>query len=153
MDDHTPDKQALKRAARLLGMMAARTPLGDSYDVLEEFAEGWAYVISGAEQDDNSAPYTSLVKSPAGPAVGAEAILSSDQAAPAPTTAEQLRLQLAILADLRAAVESVIEWRVDDARAARMSWADIAEPLDITKQGAHKRYMVDRIRPNGAPKV
>lgn len=140
MDNHEPELTSyhVRRAARLLGMMAARA--GDSYDVLEEFAEGWAYVVSGAADEDTSAAHTTPVQSPAGPVAGGEAVFTAAQAAPAPTTTEQLRLQLAILASLQSSVATVIEWRVDDARTARMSWAEIAEPLEVSKQAAHQRY-------------
>lgn len=135
----------------MLGMMAAQA--GDSYDVLEEFAEGWAYVISGAADEDRKAAHSEPVKAPAELGASSEAVYTGPRAQPAPTTREQLRLQLAVLADLRSAVDTVLEWRVADARGARMSWAEIAEPLEISKAGAYKRYEADRIRVTGMPKA
>lgn len=153
MEQHThePTSDTVRAAARLLGRLAGRA--GDSYDVLESFAAGWAAQVAG--EDDSALGAAHTTRSQAGGAAGAiaEPNFTADQAKPAPVSREQLRLQLAVLADLRAAVESVIEWRVQDAREQRWSWAEVAEPLEITKQGAHKRYEVDRIRVTGAPKV
>lgn len=150
-NQNSPSIHSLRAAADLVGSMSAR--VGDSYDVLESFAAGWARQIAGTNGPAAGPAYTTPVKRPAGPEASGEAIITAAQGAAAPVSKEELRLQLAILASLRATIETVIEWRVQDARDQRWSWAEIAEPLDITKQGAHKRYDVDRIRVTGMPKV
>lgn len=135
----------------MLGSLAARG--GDSYDVLEGFSAGWAEQLATGELSDARAAYTGSSQTSSDGVASVGPNSSVDQDPPAPVSREQLRLQLAVLADLRAAVESVIEWRVQDAREQHWSWAEIAEPLEITKQGAHKRYDIDRVRVSGAPKV
>jgi hypothetical protein len=132
------DAHQLRAAARILGEMSART--GDHYDVVEEFSRGWAAGLLAADPDLSSAPYTT--RSQAGPAVEAsgEASHTADQATPAPDIDDLLRLQLVCLSSLAAAVDTITQWRVDDARERRWTWKRIAEPLEISEQGAHKRF-------------
>lgn len=51
-----------------------------------------------------------------------------------------LLAQITALDSLQSAAQTVIEWRVDDARACDTSWAKIGDALDTSKQGAQQRF-------------
>lgn len=148
MSDQSPElsKHQLLAAARLLGEMSAQ--VGDHYDVVEEFCAGWAAGLIRADPDLSSPVYTTPPQAGAELEACVEASSAADQAAPAPPTEDELRLQLVCLSSLAAAIETVTQWRVDDARARRWTWKRIAEPLEISEQGAHKRFRRLRIPPS-----
>lgn len=61
-----------------------------------------------------------------------------------------IHYELSALNSLQSAAEEVIQWRVEDARKAFMSWDKIAEALDITPQSARRKYGTaeDQIEPS-----
>lgn len=48
--------------------------------------------------------------------------------------------QIVILQQIHAASQTIVGWRVDDAKEAGNSWADIGKALGMTRQAAHKRF-------------
>jgi hypothetical protein len=52
----------------------------------------------------------------------------------------RLPLQLSALNELQSVANNVIEWRVDDARDAYLSWEKIGDALDISRQAAQQKY-------------
>jgi hypothetical protein len=48
--------------------------------------------------------------------------------------------QLGALNELQSVSNEVMGWRVDDARAALVSWSDIGDVLEISKQAAQQRW-------------
>lgn len=48
--------------------------------------------------------------------------------------------QLTALNSLQTAAQTVIAWRVEEARASEVSWSKIGEALDMSKQGAQQRF-------------
>lgn len=132
------ERDRLKQLAHELGQLAAT--VGDFYDVAGEFARGWSEAAADPRDIAASAAYTTPVKRPAPPAASAEADSSSDQAAPAPVSAEHLRLELAALNELQSVCWSIIGWKVDDARDQHWPWSKVAAALEISKSAAHKRF-------------
>lgn len=51
-----------------------------------------------------------------------------------------LLAQLTALDSLQAAAQTVIEWRVADAREGLTSWSKIGDALSTTKQAAQQRF-------------
>jgi ATP-dependent Clp protease ATP-binding subunit ClpA len=47
---------------------------------------------------------------------------------------------LAAIAELRARLEEIEEFQVENARDQGWSWSEIAQPLRITRQAAHRKY-------------
>lgn len=54
--------------------------------------------------------------------------------------AGDLRLRLEALAALRVAVEEALPGAVREARGRGWSWAEVAEPLGVSRQAAQQRY-------------
>lgn len=51
-----------------------------------------------------------------------------------------LLAQITALDSIQDAAQTIIAWRVDDARACDTSWAKIGDALDTSKQGAQQRF-------------
>lgn len=54
--------------------------------------------------------------------------------------ADVYKWQLVALSELRAVVEDMTQWRVDDAREAGQSWQQIGDALEISRQAAQQKY-------------
>lgn len=52
----------------------------------------------------------------------------------------QLHYEIANLNEMQSVASSVIEWRVEDARKAFMSWDKIGDALDMSRQAAWRKY-------------
>lgn len=96
-------REQLKESARALGMASAE--VGDTYDVLQAFAAGYAEANGAFFKDGKEVHY-----------------------------------ELSALDGLQKTAEEVIQWRVDDAREAHMSWDKIAEALDTSRQAVERKY-------------
>lgn len=115
MDAQEPTLDQLRLAAHALGRMAAL--VGDFYDVLEEFARGYATRSYSTPESGVDSPSVELSKKHA-----------------------YIRLQIGALNEARSVAQELIAWRVDDARDAFMSWQVIGEALEISKQAVQQRY-------------
>jgi hypothetical protein len=49
-------------------------------------------------------------------------------------------LEMGALNELQSVAASVLGWRVDDARKLHLSWSDIGDVLDVSKQAAQQKY-------------
>lgn len=56
------------------------------------------------------------------------------------TSRHGIRSQIGALNELQSVANSVIEWRVDDARGMYLTWEEIGEALDTSKQAAQQKY-------------
>jgi hypothetical protein len=128
----------VRHMARILGDMLADA--GDFYDVLEEICIGYANGVTGRFDGLASPVHTSLVKSPAGPAVGAEANFSSDQGAGYPRSKSHLRWQLVAANELSSVATNWRAQLVVDAREEHWTWQEVGDALEISRQAAQQRY-------------
>lgn len=103
-------REELREAARKLGAMMAEH-VGDFYDVAENLAAGYAESLA-AHLKPESQEYAE----------------------------RSIQCQLGALNELQSVSNTVIGWRVDDAREAFMSWEKIGDALDISRQAAHERF-------------
>ena len=51
-----------------------------------------------------------------------------------------LLAQITALHSIQSAAETIIAWRVDDAREGITSWSKIGDALDMSKQAAQQRF-------------
>lgn len=51
-----------------------------------------------------------------------------------------VRLELGALNELQSVANSIMAWRVEDARKLYLSWSDIGDVLDVSKQAAQQKY-------------
>lgn len=133
-----PSRSNFRLAARQLGELVA--DLGDFYDIAEEIAIGWATAVRNGGPLAPSAAYTTPGQMPAGAEVAVEANFAADQGAAALPSAAHIFSQLCALNELRSVAGNLIQWRVDDARERGMSWQDIGDALEISRQAAQQRY-------------
>ena len=96
-------REELKEAARALGKASAE--VGDTYDIVEAFASGYAEENAKFFKDSR-----------------------------------ELHYEISALNELQSVASSVIEWRVEDARKAFMSWDKIGDALDMSRQAAWRKY-------------
>jgi hypothetical protein len=106
-------KQEIQAAAYKLGRMLGESDFGDFYDVVEGVIDGYVH----AEP------------------------LDSDQVWKAEADRYgAISRRLYSLHGLRAAAETVIGESVEDARDVRMTWQEIGDALDVSKQAAQQKY-------------
>lgn len=96
-------RDELKDAARALGTASAE--VGDTYDIVEAFASGYAEANAKFFKDSREIHY-----------------------------------EISALNELQSVASNVIEWRVEDARKAFMSWDKIGDALDMSRQAAWRKY-------------
>lgn len=56
------------------------------------------------------------------------------------TPERAVALSIGALNELQSVANSVIAWRVDDARELHMPWSEIGDVLEMTKQAAQQRF-------------
>lgn len=115
MDSQEPTRTDLQLAANRVGRLL--TQVGDFYDVAEELARGYAAASASYPPSGGSSP-------------------SVERSA----KHRYIELQIGALNELSSVCQNIIEWRVDDAREAGMTWQNIADVLEISRQAAHTRF-------------
>jgi hypothetical protein len=131
-------RDQLRLAARALGEALAQ--VGDFYDLTEEIAIGYANGHMGTDWPPPSPAYTTGPQTGQPPAASSEPNSPLDQEKRRRLRERHLLLQVSALNSLKASADSVMTWRVDDARDVLASWQDIGDALDISKQGAQQRF-------------
>jgi hypothetical protein len=110
-----PTRSDLQLAARRLGELAGHH-VGDFFDIVEEIARGYAEHLEPTPKSFRNQH-------------------EHDQ-----HRERRVRLQLNALNEMQLVARDVIEWRVDDARELRMSWQQIGDALEMSRQAAQQRY-------------
>jgi hypothetical protein len=133
------DREDTRRLAYAVGQLVAEA--GDFYDVVEYLALGYRdYVLSGNMTDFTRAVYTGSRQIAAGPEASTVPNFSAGQDGRGWDKSDLFKWPLVAMNEMRSVAEHSIAAVVGEARAARVTWSAIAEGLDITKQGAQKRY-------------
>lgn len=115
MERQEPTKTDLLLAANRLGEMLSQ--VGDFFDVVEELTRGYARGLPGTTSSAEDSPSVA-----------------------AAAKHQYIQQQIGALVEIRSVAENILEWRVEDARDALMSWQDIADVIGISRQATHKRY-------------
>ena len=134
-----PTRRDVCELAYALGQLL--TDVGDFYDVAANLAIGWrdAQMATG-EKDAPLPAYTGRGQIERMAAAGPGPNSRAGQARSSQTTKEHWRLILGALNELQSVANNTLASSVGDARADGLVWSEIGDALEISKQGAQKRF-------------
>lgn len=132
-------KADLIDAAAFVGRRTA--DVGDFYDVVESVAQGYSQGVRGVQRRPAGSPaHTTPSQIEPAAVASVEPDSTAAQGPPATDRESVLKWELVALEGILRSASEVLRWRVDDARDAGMTWSEIGDILEVSKQAAQQKY-------------